>query len=131
MTLVDTSAWIELFRATGSPVHGSLRALLEGEGEIVTTEPVAMELLAGAQSALYLRRVRAALAACRISAVNGPGDWEQAAAIYRACRAGGTTPRTQIDCLVAAVAIRVKVPVLTANRDFAAIARHTPLELAA
>jgi predicted nucleic acid-binding protein len=63
-------------------------------------------------------------------AVNGPSDWERAAGIYRACRAGGTTPRTQIDCLVAAVAIRVEVPVLTADRDFAAIARHTPLELA-
>jgi hypothetical protein len=32
--------------------------------------------------------------------------------------------------LVAAVAIRVEVPVLTADRDVAAIARHTPLELA-
>jgi predicted nucleic acid-binding protein len=130
LTLVDASAWIELFRATGSPFHRSLKALLEGEGEIATTEPVAMELLAGAQSTSYLRRTRAALAACRMCAVNGPSDWERAATIYRACRAGGTTPRTQIDCLVAAVAIRVEVPVLTADRDFAAIARHTPLELA-
>lgn len=130
MTLVDSSAWIELFRATGSPVHLGLRALIGGDGEIATTEPIGMELLAGARTAEQAGRVRAALASCRAHPVSGPSDWERAAAIYRTCRAEGTTPRTHIDCLIAAVAIRADIPVLTADRDFETIARHTPLELA-
>ena len=74
--------------------------------------------------------MQATLAACRTYAVAGPHDWGQAAAIFRLCRAQGSTPRTQIDCLIAAVAIRAGVPVLTADEDFEAIARHTPLQLA-
>jgi predicted nucleic acid-binding protein len=130
VTLVDTSAWVEFFRATGSPVNRRLRTLIRGSDELVTTEPVAMELLAGVRSAAEDRRVQATLAACRTYAVAGPHDWDQAAAIFRLCRAQGSTPRTQIDCLIAAVAIRAGVPVLTADRDFEAIARHTGLELA-
>ena len=130
MTLVDTSAWVEFFRATGSPVNRRLRTLIRGSDELVTTEPVAMELLAGVRSAAEDRRVQATLAACRTYAVAGPHDWGQAAAIFRLCRAQGSTPRTQIDCLIAAVAIRAGVPVLTADRDFEVIARHTGLELA-
>jgi predicted nucleic acid-binding protein len=34
------------------------------------------------------------------------------------------------DCMIAAVAIRLELPLLTTDRDFAAIARHTPLQLA-
>lgn len=130
MTLVDSSAWIELFRGTGSPEHLTLRALVKGEGEIATTEPVGMELIAGARSAEEARRVRAALASCRMQPVSGPNDWERAAAIYRTCRLEGATLRNQIDCLVAAVAIRAGIPVLARDRDYPVIAEHTPLELA-
>jgi len=34
-----------------------------------------------------------------------------------------------IDCLIAAIAIRHDVPVLHADNDFDAIARHTPLKV--
>jgi hypothetical protein len=35
-----------------------------------------------------------------------------------------------VDCLIAAVAIRHDVPVLAKDRDFEALAAHTPLRLA-
>src|SRR3989454_537297 len=44
--LVDTSAWIELLRATGHPAHVTLRYHLERRSPIATTEPIIMELLA-------------------------------------------------------------------------------------
>ena len=130
MTLVDSSAWIELFRATRSPEHLALRALVEGDEEVATTEPVGMELLAGVRSAGQEKQARAALASCRMYPVSGSDDWERAAAVFRACRVAGATPRTQIDCLVAAVAIRVGIPILARDRDYSMIAQHTPLELA-
>lgn len=45
--LVDTSAWIEFFRARGAePVKRAIRAALQ-EGAVVTTAPVLTELLVG------------------------------------------------------------------------------------
>src|SRR3989442_14374458 len=48
--LVDTSAWIELLRATGHPAHVTLRYHLERRSPIAPTEPIIMELLAGTRS---------------------------------------------------------------------------------
>ena len=50
MILADTSAWVEYDRATGSAVDQRLTALIAADGPLVVTEPVAMELLAGARS---------------------------------------------------------------------------------
>jgi predicted nucleic acid-binding protein len=49
--------------------------------------------------------------------------------IYRACRRRGETVHSQIDCLIATVAIRADSSLLHADADFEAIARHTPLRL--
>lgn len=130
MSLIDSSAWIELFRATGSPTHERLRATLSSNEELVTTEPVAMELLAGARDPRQRRRIKGALAACRMVSVENAGDWEDAAGIYLRCRLSGATPRRLLDCLIAAVAIRAGVPILARDRDYELIAEHTPLELA-
>src|SRR5512144_1147578 len=131
MSLIDSSAWIEHFRGTGSRTHQQLKAHLSSHEEMVTTEPVAMELLAGARSSGDRRRIKGALAACRMVSVHNAGDWEDAAAIYLNCGRAGATPRRLLDCLIAAVAIRAGVPVLAQDRDYELIARHTPLELAA
>jgi predicted nucleic acid-binding protein len=42
MTLIDTSAWVEFLRDTGSPVCDRVDALLEGE--VAVCEPVVMRL---------------------------------------------------------------------------------------
>jgi len=49
MILIDTSAWIEYFRATGSAAAVEVRRLLSVESDrVVICEPIAMEILAGA-----------------------------------------------------------------------------------
>jgi predicted nucleic acid-binding protein len=90
-----------------------------------------MELLAGAKDAIERRRLRRALADATLLSVEGLDDWEQGAALFRTCREAGGTPRSQLDCLIAAVAIREDVPVLHADRDFDLIAEHTSLRVAA
>jgi predicted nucleic acid-binding protein len=57
-------------------------------------------------------------------------DFEAAAELYRRCRRGGETVRTLMDCLVAAVALRTGAAVLHQDRDYDAIARHAPLQIA-
>jgi predicted nucleic acid-binding protein len=129
VTLADTSAWVEFLRGTGSEVNDRLRALLERD-ELAATDAVLMEVLAGARDEAHARRLRRLLGRCEFLATSGPGDYEQAATLYRACRRGGETVRALTDCLIAAVAIRAEVPVLHADSDFEALARHAPLELA-
>lgn len=129
MTLVDTSAWVEFFRATGSPVHRQVRHLLQSEGILHTTDVVVMEVLAGGRDETHATQLRGLLSRCEFVATDGLGDYEQAAALYRRCRRAGETVRALTDCLIATVAIRAGVDVLQADRDFDAIARHIELEL--
>jgi predicted nucleic acid-binding protein len=127
MILVDTSAWIELLRATGHPVHVTLRHHLERRSPIATTDPVIMELLAGTRSRREGSRLRARLVVLPRLAVRGLADYESAAELYRACRSHGATVRKLIDCLIAAVAVRENASVLHNDRDFEVLARHTRL----
>jgi predicted nucleic acid-binding protein len=130
LILIDTSAWVEFLRATHGPAHRRVRAVLEQGGEVASTDVVVMELLAGARDTRDRDRLRRLLYGFTLLAVQGPGDYERAAELYRACRAGGETPRKLTDCLIAAVAIRNDAELLHADADFLAIARHTPLRLA-
>jgi len=129
--LVDSSAWIEFLRATGSPVHLRLRAALEGKAELASTDVIAMEILAGARDDADRDRLRRLIYGQRFLAVEGPADYESAAELYRLCRRGGETPRKLTDCLIAAVAIRNEAELLCEDADFEVIAHHAPLRLAA
>jgi predicted nucleic acid-binding protein len=129
MILPDSSAWIEEFRRTGSAVHLALSRALHEDQPIAITEPVIMELLAGAASAQEFRAIRSRLLAFPMLRVGGLDTYERAAMVWRVCRAAGEQVRNTLDCVIAAVAIREGVAVLHADRDFEVIARHTPLQL--
>lgn len=131
MILVDTSAWIEFLRATGSDAHLRLRTALEGGERLAATDVVLMELLAGARDDADRDRLRRLVFGLEFLAVEGPADYEGAADLYRLCRRAGETPRKLSDCLIAAVAIRGGCEMLAADADFEAIARHTALRLSA
>ncbi len=127
MILIDSSAWIEFLRDTGSPVCKRVDRLLAAE--LATCHPIRMEVLAGARSEEHLRDLRRLLARASLLPTE-PADYEEAAALYRTCRREGQTVRRLMDCLIAAIAIRAGVPVLHADSDFVTLARHTPLEIA-
>lgn len=124
MILVDTSAWVEFLRDTGSLICDRVDELLAGD--IATCDPIRMEVLAGARDETHLASLRGLLARATLLPIE-PVDYEQAAAIYRTCRRQGETVRKLIDCLIAAVAIRHAVPVLHSDSDFDVIDRHTTL----
>lgn len=129
MILVDSSAWIEFLRATGSATHLSVRSSLQQGVALATTDVIVMEIIAGARDDADRDRLRRLLYGLEFLAVDGPADYEQAADLYRACRAGGETPRKLTDCLIAAVAIRNGAELLCEDADFATIARHAPLRM--
>jgi predicted nucleic acid-binding protein len=131
MILVDSSAWIEFDRATGSPVHLRLRQALSGSDAVGTTGMVISEVLIGARDDAGAQRAASMFAGCNHLPAEDPGDYETAAQIYRHCRNGGETVRRMADCLIAAVAIRTRSSVLHRGADFDVIARHTALAITA
>lgn len=126
MILVDTSAWVEFLRDTGSPVCEEVDRLVEAGAYI--TDPISMEILAGARDDHHLRNLRGLLARAEFLRCES-GDYESAALLYRSTRSRGHTVRKLIDCLIAAVAIRHDVAVLHAEVDFGVLALHTDLRL--
>lgn len=128
MILLDTSAWVEFLRGTGSAVNLRVREALRAS-EIATTDPVVMEVLAGARSSGELRDLSGLLGrACSVPCRSA--DFLAASEIFRATRSAGEPVRNSLDCLIAAVAIRQDVRLLHADRDFDTIARHSRLETA-
>ena len=126
MILVDTSAWIEFLRNTGSAVCALVDELLARE--VAICDAVRMEVLAGARDELHLLGLRRLLARASVIPTRAT-DYEDAAALYRRCRREGETVRKLIDCLIASAAIRAGVPVLHDDADFDVLARHTELRI--
>jgi predicted nucleic acid-binding protein len=127
--LPDTSAWVEEIRHTGSTVDRALESLLASDADVAVTEPVIMELLAGARSKDELRATRKRMLAFPMLRVDNLVTYERAAVIWRLCRAAGEPVRNTMDCLIAAVAIREGASILHADRDFDAMARHAGLRV--
>lgn len=122
MILADTSAWVEYDRATGSAVHLRMRELIAADGPLAATDPVLMEVLAGARSDARERDLRRLLQRCAWRPVEPAGDFASAARIYRRCRARGVTPRGLIDCLIAAIALREGDDLLAHDVDLRRVA---------
>lgn len=124
MILIDSSAWIEFLRDTGSQTCKMVDELLAHP--IATCDPVVMEILAGARDDRQLRDLRRLMARATMIHAS-PIDYEEAASLYRSCRRNGETVRKMVDCLIAAIALRARVPLLHADADFDALGRHTKL----
>jgi predicted nucleic acid-binding protein len=124
VSLVDTSAWVEFLRRTGSDTHRAVRHLLEDDVPLHTTDVVVMEVLAGARDDDHRQRLRRLLARCDYLPVEGLASYEAAAGLYRACRQAGETVRALTDCLIGAVALSAGVSVLHNDLDFDILARH-------
>ncbi|MCY4194445.1 MAG: PIN domain nuclease [bacterium] len=125
MIFADTSAWVEFVRDTGSAACNLLDEALGGD--IATCDAIRLEVLAGARSDRHFQDLYRLLARAVIVPTVSD-DYDVAASIYRSCRRGGETPRSLIDCLIAAVAVRAGAVLLHADRDFDVIARHSRLE---
>lgn len=126
--LIDSSAWIEYFRATGSPAALEVRRLLsEEQDRVVMCEPMAMEILAGAVDDSRYAALEQLVNGLPTLGIDVTVDYRGAAAIYRTARRAGRTIRSITDCLIAAVCIRHAVTLVHRDTDFEVIAAITGL----
>ncbi|MDQ1424637.1 MAG: hypothetical protein QOD72_2135 [Acidimicrobiaceae bacterium] len=122
MILVDTSGWVEFDRATGSLVDTRLTELIATTDEIAVTEPVIMEVLAGARDDRREHDLRRLMQRFTLMRFDAAIDFDAATRIYRTCRRAGVTPRGMLDCMIAAVALRHGAKLLAADTDLAHVA---------
>lgn len=127
--VVDTSAWVDYLRGTGSAHNVWIRQAITDERPLGWTDPILYELTAGARSPERAQELRGLLLRGPMHPVAGLQDWEDAARLYRSARARGLTVRSSIDCLIAAVALRTQNAILAVDRDFEALAQVSDLEL--
>jgi predicted nucleic acid-binding protein len=127
--LVDTSAWVEYDRATGSAVDKRLAELIETNGPIAVTEPIIMEVQAGARDEVRQERLRRLLLGFRLLPFDPVVDFDGAALIYRRCRAAGINPRGLLDCMIASVGWRTKATLLAQDADLDRVAAVIGLAL--
>jgi len=122
--LLDTSAWIEIFRR---PARLTVEEL-GGLDEVVTCLPVVQEVLQGFDDERAFRIAREAMLALpTVESPIAPERHLEAVDLYRAARRAGLTVRSSADCLIAACALRHDLEVVHRDRDFPALARVSPL----
>ena len=104
--------------------------MVEREGPTAgVTEPVIMELLAGARDPGNFRRIERITTAMPLCQVDPVCDFAEAGALFKAMRNEGITIRSMTDCLIAAVAWRRDATIVHADRDFDAIASRYPVRV--
>lgn len=128
MILLDTSVWIDYLRGTPGTATEHVRDLIREGAELAVTEPIVMELLAGAPDDRALERLEALVSGLPLLAIDAHLDYRDAAAIYRSARRRGLTVRKLVDCLLAAVALRTGARLVHKDVDFEVIASVVPLD---
>ena len=127
MNLVDTSVWVDYLRASDTRARRTLRRMLASDDLPAVTEPIVLELLAGAPDDRALDQLDTMTSALPMLAVQPLHDYRDAALIYRAVRHRGFPVRRLSDCLIAAVAMRHDAVLVHKDAEFDAIARAVPL----
>lgn len=122
--IVDTSVWIEYLREGPSTAGDFLADAIGRRDRIVIPETVMLELLSGPTDELVAARRRRLLESFELAPGTPLMDSLRAAALQRECRRAGETVRSLGDCLIAAVALRLDLPVLHRDRDFEVLRTH-------
>jgi predicted nucleic acid-binding protein len=125
--IVDSTVWIDLFTRKRGRAWPLLRRALAGRARVFALPAIVQEVVQGARDEKELAALTAAMA--RVPMLDGASGIAlalAAAGLYARCRWSGLTIRSPIDCLIAVTAIEHGEPLLTEDRDFAAIRTVEP-----
>lgn len=125
--LIDTSAWVEFFRDSGTDAARLVDQLL-AEDLAATTGVVRAELLQGARNREDFGRLADLFGA--LEQIPEPADvWDKVADLGYSMRKQGHSGIGIPDLVVAAVALAAATPVLSLDKHFEAMAQATGLAL--
>ncbi len=116
--IIDSSVWIDFLAGKPTWQALNLRERIRRGEPIGLTDIVLTELLRGARDDQELARLENYLGVFEVAQLESLEDFRLAAALYRVGRAVGTPIRALTGCLIAAVCIRERLPLLHDDRDF-------------
>jgi predicted nucleic acid-binding protein len=126
MILVDSSVWIDYFRATITPQTDKLHSLLRGEA-VAVGDLMLVEILQGTGSDRDFDAILQLLNRVTPVSISNRGIAILAARNYRTLRTKGITIRKTIDTLIATRCIVDDIPLLFSDRDFLPFVEHLGL----
>ena len=118
MVLVDTSVWSQALRRKNPPPDAATAELarLIDAGDALIAGPIRQELLSGVASPAQFKLLSERLQAFPDLPLETQ-DYERAAHGFNQCRARGVQG-SNTDYLICALALRLDLPVFSADRDF-------------
>jgi len=121
--LVDTSVFVDYFKATSTPAVEVLKQLVTDDADIGLSPYTYQELLQGARDDLEFARLKRVLITQEFLWLPQTAKtFEKAGRLYFDLRRAGVTVRSTVDVLIALTAMEQKVPLLHSDRDFDHIA---------
>jgi predicted nucleic acid-binding protein len=125
LVIVDTSVWIKAF----SP-HGKRVLNVERLNEVATCPPIIQEVLQGIRYDHHHSTIKQAfLAFPQLESPMNQDVFLLASDLYRSGRKRGLTIRSSVDCLIAAICIKHRTPIVHHDRDFDVLARFSDLKI--
>ena len=129
MILVDSSVWIDYFRAADTPQVALLDSLF-GRSEILIGDLITAEVLQGVRDDREFKSVKTTFDAFEHIDLAGYDLAVKAATNCRILREKGITVRKTVDGLIATRCIEDGLQLLHSDRDFLPFALHLGLRFA-
>lgn len=124
MFLVDTSVWIDFFKASANPAVERLKEVLTTGVEIGVSTTILQEILQGTADEQQFLKYRSYFETQPIYLPRNPIRSAIAAArLYFDCRRQGITVRSSNDCLIAQTALEHGLVLLHNDEDFRQIGK--------
>jgi predicted nucleic acid-binding protein len=130
MIMIDTTVWVDYFRGVRSSEHLALERLIREGRMICVTDIIQTEILQGIRSDEEHANTRHFLKRLPCLTARAPATFLHAADLYRRCRKRGVTIRSTVDCLIAAVCLETRTPLLHHDADFDHLTTHCGLKRA-
>lgn len=124
--LVDTTIWIDFLHGKDSKQVKLLESIIANRDGLFICGVILTEILQGISETKQYQTTKAALEPLSYLDMN-QDTFLLAADIYRMLRKKGITIRKTIDCMIGAVAIENKIPLLHNDKDFLPMAKHCGL----
>jgi len=121
--LIDTSAWVDFLNGHPSPERQAVADLVAGRDELCTCGLIVAEVFQGLRRDKGREELQRLFRNLLFLEPSGIGLYFRAAEIYRLLRERGTTVRSTIACLIAALAEERGCYLLARDRDLEMILR--------
>ena len=123
MTIVDTSVWIEFFEGGSHWTKDRLKFILEDRESIAYIDFILLEIVQGIRTKKDREKIEKEFNAFVRLEVSRSSVM-LAAEIYQELQRKGFRVRSNIDCLISAVALETGAKILHKDRDFDFISDH-------